>query len=175
MRALPRAIPGGPGGLNLLERRVVESLTSVIIPLHDHVIFVSLVPPRTQNALHSMIRASASRRFTSRPARPSSSTRAIGDATRHGKLKPAVEAIRHTIVHQGFWQSKESSEKLCYAALHPPDPSLQDPPRSESLTVAVLARLNMCSELIKCPSKRQPIVSWKMLSNPFKPPRAGRN
>ena len=35
--------------------------------------------PGTQNALHSMIRASASRRLASRPARRSSSTRAIGD------------------------------------------------------------------------------------------------
>jgi hypothetical protein len=43
MRAVPRSILGRPGGLNLLERRLVESLTSVIIPLHDRVIFVSLL------------------------------------------------------------------------------------------------------------------------------------
>ena len=43
MRAVPRSIPGWPGGLNLLERRLVHSHTSVIIPLDDRVIFVSLL------------------------------------------------------------------------------------------------------------------------------------
>jgi len=35
------------------------------------------------------------------------------------ELKPAVEAIRHTIEHNGFWQAKRSTQKLCFAALHP--------------------------------------------------------
>ena len=42
------------------------------------------------------------------------------------ELKAAVEAIRHKVEHHWFWQSKRSTEKLCYAALHPLDPSLKD-------------------------------------------------
>jgi hypothetical protein len=43
MRAVLRSITGWPGALNLLERRLVHSHASVIIPLHDRVIFVSLL------------------------------------------------------------------------------------------------------------------------------------
>jgi hypothetical protein len=35
------------------------------------------------------------------------------------ELQPAVEAIRHKVEHYGFWQSKQSTMKLCVAALHP--------------------------------------------------------
>jgi len=35
------------------------------------------------------------------------------------ELQPAVEAIRHKIEHYGFWQSNQSTMKLCFAALHP--------------------------------------------------------
>jgi len=43
MRAVPRSIPGWSGGPNLLERRLVHPHATVIIPLHDRVIFVSLL------------------------------------------------------------------------------------------------------------------------------------
>ena len=33
------------------------------------------------------------------------------------ELQPAVEAIRHTFEHSGCWRSKQSTMKLCYAAL----------------------------------------------------------
>jgi hypothetical protein len=49
------------------------------------------------------------------------------------ELKPAVEGARHTIEHYGFWQSKQSAEKLCYAALHPSDPSANEPSGSDDL------------------------------------------
>jgi hypothetical protein len=39
----PMSIPAWPGGLNLLERRLVESRTTVIIPFDDRIIFVSLL------------------------------------------------------------------------------------------------------------------------------------
>jgi len=39
----PRLIPAWLSGLNLLERRLVESHTTVIIPFDDRVIFVSLL------------------------------------------------------------------------------------------------------------------------------------
>jgi len=35
------------------------------------------------------------------------------------ELLPAVEAIRHKIEHYGFWRPRESTMKLCFAALHP--------------------------------------------------------
>lgn len=43
MRAVLRSIPGLSCGLYLLERGLVHSHTSVIIPFHDRVIFVSLL------------------------------------------------------------------------------------------------------------------------------------
>jgi hypothetical protein len=39
------------------------------------------------------------------------------------ELRPAVEAIRHTFEHYGCWQSKQSTMKLCFAALHPASPN----------------------------------------------------
>jgi hypothetical protein len=38
-----KSIPGWPCGLNLLERRLVDSHTTVIIPFDDRVIFVRLM------------------------------------------------------------------------------------------------------------------------------------
>lgn len=56
------------------------------------------------------------------------------DAITPNELKAAVEAIRHTVEHHGFWPSKWSTENLCYAALHPTDSSLKDSKRLEDLT-----------------------------------------
>jgi hypothetical protein len=39
------------------------------------------------------------------------------------ELRPAVEAIRHTFEHYGCWRSKQSTMKLCFAALHPESPN----------------------------------------------------
>jgi hypothetical protein len=36
------------------------------------------------------------------------------------ELKPAVEAVRHEFEHHACWRPKQSTMKLCYAALHPP-------------------------------------------------------
>jgi hypothetical protein len=55
------------------------------------------------------------------------------EASTPDELKPAVEGARHTIEHYGFWQSKQSAEKLCYAALHPTDPSAHEPSGSDDL------------------------------------------
>jgi hypothetical protein len=43
------------------------------------------------------------------------------------ELQPAIEAIRHKIEHNGFWQSNQSTIKLCFAALHPEQPTQSDP------------------------------------------------
>jgi hypothetical protein len=39
----PRSIPGWPCGLNLLERRLVESRATVVIPLYERVFFIRLL------------------------------------------------------------------------------------------------------------------------------------
>ena len=48
------------------------------------------------------------------------------------ELQPATEAIRHKVEHHGFWQSRQSTMKLCYAALHPA-PSASGQTEAENL------------------------------------------
>lgn len=59
------------------------------------------------------------------------------------ELQPAVEAIRHKIEHYGFWQSTQSTMKLCFAALHPaqtPNPSAESLAPYKRFLVALLGR-----------------------------------
>src|SRR5260370_24533720 len=49
------------------------------------------------------------------------------------ELRPAVEAIRHAFEHYGCWQSKQSTMKLCFAALHPASPNDSGRAEVESL------------------------------------------
>jgi hypothetical protein len=45
------------------------------------------------------------------------------EAITPAELRPAVEAIRHTFEHYGCWKPKQSTMKLCFAALHPVSPN----------------------------------------------------
>ena len=59
------------------------------------------------------------------------------------ELQPAVEAIRHKNEHYGFWQSTQSTMKLCFAALHPaqpPDPNAESLIPYKRFLVALLGR-----------------------------------
>jgi hypothetical protein len=62
------------------------------------------------------------------------------------ELQPAVEAIRHKVECYGFWQSNQSTMKLCYVALHPVPAMNSDRVDAESLApykrflVALLGR-----------------------------------
>jgi hypothetical protein len=47
----------------------------------------------------------------------------IWEAITPEELRPAVEAIRHTFEHDWCWRSKQSTLKLCFAALHPASPN----------------------------------------------------
>jgi hypothetical protein len=49
------------------------------------------------------------------------------------ELRPAVEAIRHIFEHRYCWQSKQSTMKLCFAALHPASPDCSGRAEIENL------------------------------------------
>jgi len=48
-------------------------------------------------------------------------------------LQPAIEAIRHAFENKGCWRSKQSTMKLCFAALHPSPPNSSSQPEAGNL------------------------------------------
>jgi hypothetical protein len=77
------------------------------------------------------------------------------------EVQPAVEAIRYKIEHYGFWQSKQSTVKLCFAALHPAQTTDSDAESLSSYKQFLVTLLNRRFENLLLASDRPGPVIFK--------------